>query len=127
MNARPEPGRSDEAPGSYGADTARERTDIGLRPSRKVKAMDRRIRDRLQLAGASDEYIMSRMAEVSIHMPTEEDRRKGQSRRRFLAGREGYIEEGFAYLRTVARCLEMEEPSLISIQHSVDMVILHWL
>jgi hypothetical protein len=89
--------------------------------------MDRRIRDRLQIAGASDEYIMSRMLEVSIHKPTEGERRKGQSRRRFLARPEDCIKESLTYLRTVARSLEMEEPSLIFLQHSIDMVILHWL
>lgn len=89
--------------------------------------MDRRIRDRLQIAGASDEYIMSRMHEVSVHKLTDEERCRGQSRRRFFAGPEAYIKESLAHLRTVARCLELEEPSLISIQHSIDMVILHWL
>ena len=29
--------------------------------------MERRIRDMLHAAGSSDEYIMSRMVEVSIH------------------------------------------------------------
>lgn len=89
--------------------------------------MDRRIRDRLQSAGASDEYIMSRMVEVSIHKPTDEQRRNGQSRRRFLAGPEEYIKESITYLRTVARYLEIDEPSLLSIQHSIGMVVLHWL
>src|SRR5262245_24962379 len=89
--------------------------------------MDRRIRDRLQIAGASDEYIMSRMVEVSIQKPTIEERRRGRRRRRFVAGTEEYVEESLAYLRTVARYLEMEEPSLLSIQHSIDMVVLHWL
>jgi len=89
--------------------------------------MERRIRDRLQIAGASDEYIMSRMVEASTHKPTAEERRKGQCHRRFLAGPEDYIKESIAYLRMIARCLEAEEPSLISIQHSIDMVILHWL
>jgi Arc/MetJ-type ribon-helix-helix transcriptional regulator len=89
--------------------------------------MDRRIRDRLHIAGASDEYIMSRMHEASIHKPTDEERCRGRSRRRFLAGPEDYIKESLAHLRAVARCLELEEPSLISIQHSIDMVILHWL
>jgi hypothetical protein len=89
--------------------------------------MDRRIRDRLQIAGASDEYIMSRMVEVAIHKPTDEERREGRRRRRFVTGTEEYIEESLAYLRTVARCLELEEPSLISVQHSIGMVVLHWL
>jgi hypothetical protein len=89
--------------------------------------MDRHIRDRLQIAGASDEYIMSRMVEVSIHKPTEEERRSGRRRRRFLAGPEDYIKESLGYLRTVARYLEMEEPSLLSMQHSIGMVMLHWL
>jgi hypothetical protein len=89
--------------------------------------MDRRIRDRLQVAGASDEYIMSRLVEVSIHKPTDEERRKGRRRRRFLAGPEDYIKESLAYLQTVARYLEMEEPSLLFMQHSIDMVMLHWL
>lgn len=89
--------------------------------------MERRIRDRLQIAGASDEYIMSRRVEVSIHKPTDEERRKGRHRRRFLADPEHYIKDSLAYLRTVARHLEMEEPSLLSIQHSIGMVILHWL
>jgi hypothetical protein len=89
--------------------------------------MDRRIRDKLQIAGASDEYIMSRIHEVSIHKPTDEQRCSGRSRRRFLTCPEDYIKESLAHLRTVARCLELEEPSLISIQHSIDVVILHWL
>jgi hypothetical protein len=89
--------------------------------------MDRRIRDKLQMAGASDEYIMSRMVEVSIQKPTDEERRKGQRRRRFFAGAQDYIRESLEYLRAVARRLEMDEPSLISIEHSIDMVILHWL
>ena len=89
--------------------------------------MDRRIRDKLQIAGASDEYIMSRMVEVTILKPTAEERRKGQCRRRFFAGTQDYIREGLEYLRAVARRLEMDEPSLISIEYSIDMVILHWL
>ncbi|HWE19206.1 MAG TPA: hypothetical protein VG758_18810 [Hyphomicrobiaceae bacterium] len=89
--------------------------------------MDRRIRDKLQIAGASDEYIMSRRFEVSIHKPTDEERRRGQRRRRFFAGPHDYIGESLEYLRAVARRLEMEEPSLLSIERSVDMVILHWL
>jgi hypothetical protein len=89
--------------------------------------MDRRIRDKLQIAGASDEYIMSRMVEVSIHKPKDEERRKGQLRRRHFAGVHDYIQESMEYLRAVARRLEMEEPSLLSIEHSIDMVILHWL
>jgi hypothetical protein len=89
--------------------------------------MDRRIRDKLQIAGASDEYIMSRMVEISIHKPTDEERRKGQRRRRFCAGPHDYITETLEYLRAVARRLEMEEPSLLSIEYSLDMVILHWL
>jgi hypothetical protein len=89
--------------------------------------MDRRIRDKLQLTGASDEYIMSRMVEVSIAKPTNEDRRKGQCRRRYCAGPKDYIRESLDYLRAVARRLEMDEPSLFSIEHSIDMVILHWL
>jgi hypothetical protein len=89
--------------------------------------MDRRIRDKLQIAGASDEYIMSRMVEVSIQKPTDEERRKGQRRRRFCAGPQDYIRESLEYLRAVARRLEMDEPSLFSIEHSIDMVILHWL
>lgn len=88
--------------------------------------MDRRIRDKLQIAGASDEYIMSRMVEVSIHKPSDGDRRKGNRRRRFFARPHEYISESMAYLRAVARCLEMEEPSLLSVEHSIDMVILHW-
>jgi hypothetical protein len=88
--------------------------------------MDRRIRDKLQIAGASDEYIMSRMVEITIHKPTDEDRRRGQQRRRFFAGPHDYIRESVEYLRAVARCLEMEEPSLLSIEHSIDTVILHW-
>jgi hypothetical protein len=67
--------------------------------------MDRRIRDKLQIAGASDEYIMSRMVEVSIHKPTDEERRKGQRRRRFCAGPHDYIAESLVYLRAVARRL----------------------
>ena len=89
--------------------------------------MDRRIRDKLQMAGASDEYIMSRMVEVSIHKPTDEERRKGKRRRRFFAGPQDYIRVSLEYLRAVARRLEMDEPSLISIEHSIDTVILHWL
>jgi hypothetical protein len=89
--------------------------------------MDRRIRDKLQIAGASDEYIMSRIHELSIYKPTDEQRCRGRSRRRFLTCPEDYLKESLAHLRTVARCLELEEPSLISIQHSIDMVILHWL
>lgn len=88
--------------------------------------MDRRIRDKLQIAGASDEYIMSRMVEISIHKPTGEERRKGRHRRRFFAGPHDYTRESLEHLRAVARCLEMPEPSLLSIEHSVDMVILHW-
>jgi hypothetical protein len=89
--------------------------------------MDRRIRDKLQIAGASDEYIMSRKVEVSIHKPTDEERRKGQLRRRFFAGPQGYIQESLEHLRAVARRLEVEEPSLLSIERAIDMVILHWL
>ena len=89
--------------------------------------MDRRIRDKLQIAGASDEYIMSRMVEISIHKPTGEERRRGQQRRRFFTGPHDYIRESVEYLRAAARCLEMEEPSLLSIEHSIDAVILHWL
>jgi hypothetical protein len=89
--------------------------------------MDRRIRDKLQIAGASDEYIMSRMVEVSIRKPTNEERRKGLLRRRFFAGPHDYIQESLEHLRAVARRLEMEEPSVLSIEHSIDMVILHWL
>jgi hypothetical protein len=93
--------------------------------------MDRRIRDKLQIAGASDEYIMSRMVEVSIRKPTNEERRKGLLRRRFFAGPRDYIQESLEHLRAVARRLEMEEPSVLSIEHSIehsiDMVILHWL
>jgi hypothetical protein len=88
--------------------------------------MDRRIRDKLQIAGASDEYIMSRMVEVSILKPTDDERRKGQYRRRLFAGPQDYIKESLEYLRAVARRLEMDEPSLFSIEHSIDMVILHW-
>jgi hypothetical protein len=88
--------------------------------------MNRRIRDKLQIAGASDEYIMSRMVDVSIHKPTDEERRKGRLRRRFFAGPHDYIEESLEHLRAVARCLDMEEPSLMSIEHSIDMVFLHW-
>ena len=88
--------------------------------------MNRRIRDKLQIAGASDEYIMSRMVEVTIHKPTEEERGRGQLRRRFFAGPHEYIAQSLAHLRAVARCLEMEEPSLLSIEHSIDMVFLHW-
>ena len=89
--------------------------------------MDRRIRDTLHKAGASDEYIMSRRVEVSIRIPSDEERRKGQDRRGFFAAREEYIKESFTYLRTAARYLEMEEPSLLSIQYSTGVVILHWL
>jgi hypothetical protein len=89
--------------------------------------MDRRIRDKLQIAGASDEYIMSRRVEVSIRKPTDEERRKGQLRRRFFAGPHDYTRECLEHLRAVARRLEMEEPSVLSIEHSIDMVILHWL
>jgi hypothetical protein len=89
--------------------------------------MDRRIRDKLQLAGASDEYIMSRKLEVSIHKPTDEERSKGQLRRRFFAGPQDYIQESLEHLRAVARRLEVEEPSLLSIERAIDMVILHWL
>jgi hypothetical protein len=89
--------------------------------------MDRRIRDKLQIAGASDEYIMSRIVQISIHKPTDEERRKGQRRRRFCAGPHDYIMESLEYLRAVARRLEMEEPSLLSIEYSIDTVILHWL
>jgi hypothetical protein len=89
--------------------------------------MDRRIRDKLQIAGASDEYIMSRKVEVSIHKPSDEDRRKGQLRRRFFAGPQDYILESLEHLRAVARRLEIEEPSLLSIERAIDMVILHWL
>jgi hypothetical protein len=89
--------------------------------------MDRRIRDKLQIGGASDEYIMSRKVEVSIHKPTDEERRKGQLRRRFFAGPQDYIRESLEYLKAVARRLEVEEPSLLSIERAVDMVILHWL
>jgi hypothetical protein len=88
--------------------------------------MDRRIRDKLQAAGASDEYIMSRTVEVSVRKPTDEDRRKGQSRRRFFSGPDDYIRESADYLRAVARRLELEEPSLLSIEHSIGLVILHW-
>ena len=88
--------------------------------------MDRRIRDKLQIAGASDEYIMSRMVEVSIHKPTDEECRKGRHRRRFFAGPHDYVRESVEHLRAVARCLEMEEPSLLSIEYSIDTVILHW-
>ena len=89
--------------------------------------MDRRIRDTLHKGGASDEYIMSRRVEVSIRIPTDEERRKGQDRRGFFAAPEEYIKESFTYLRTAARYLEMEEPSLLSIQCSIGMVLLHWL
>ena len=89
--------------------------------------MDRRIRDKLQIAGASDEYIMSRMVEISIYMPTGEERRRGQRRRRFFTGPHDYIRESVEHLRMAARCLEMDEPSLLSIEHSIDAVILHWL
>jgi hypothetical protein len=88
--------------------------------------MDRRIRDKLQIAGASDEYIMSRMVEVSIHKPTDEERREGQRRRRLFAGPQDYIKESLEYLKVVARCFELPEPSLLSIQRSIDVVILHW-
>ena len=71
--------------------------------------MDRRIRDKLQIAGASDEYIMSRMVEVSIHKPTDEECRKGRHRRRFFAGPHDYVRESAEHLRAVARCLEMED------------------
>ena len=89
--------------------------------------MDRRIRDKLSIAGASDEYIMSRMVEVSIHKPSDEERQQGQRRRHLFTGPEDYIKESLEYLRAVARRLEMEEPSLFSIGHSLDTVILHWL
>jgi hypothetical protein len=89
--------------------------------------MDRRIRDKLQIAGASDEYIMSRMVEISIHKPSDEERRQGKRRRRFFAGPQDYIKESLEYLRAVARRLEIEEPSLLAIEHSLDTVILHWL
>jgi hypothetical protein len=78
--------------------------------------MDWRIRDKLQIAGSSDEYIMSRMVEVSIHKPTDEERRKGRCRRRFFAKPSDYIRESLEYLTAVARRLEMDEPSLLSIQ-----------
>ncbi|MBO0764126.1 MAG: hypothetical protein J2P50_06015 [Hyphomicrobiaceae bacterium] len=81
----------------------------------------------MQAAGASDEYIMSRMAEVSIHKPTNEERSSGQRRRRLFAGPVDYIKESLEHLKAVARCLEMEEPSLMSLEHSIDMIILHWL
>ena len=89
--------------------------------------MDRRIRDTLCKAGASDEYIMSRMVEVSIRLPTDDERRKGARRRRFFAAPEEYIKDSFTYLRTAARYMEMEEPSLLSIQYSTGVIILHWL
>ena len=89
--------------------------------------MDRRIRDTLHKAGASDEYIMSRRVEVSIRIPSDEERRKGQDRRGFFTAPEEYIKESVTYLRTAARYLEMEEPSLLSIQYSTGVVILHWL
>jgi hypothetical protein len=89
--------------------------------------MDRRIRDTLHIAGSSDEYIMSRIVDVSIHKPTDDERRKGQRRRRFFTAPEEYIKESFTYFRTAASYMGMEEPSLISIQHSIGMVILHWL
>jgi hypothetical protein len=80
----------------------------------------------LQIAGASDEYIMSRKVEVSIHKPTHEARRAGVRRRRFFAGPQEYIRETLEHLKAVARCLEMDEPSLLSIEHSIDTVLLHW-
>ena len=89
--------------------------------------MDRRIRDTLHIAGSSDEYIMSWIVEVSIHKPTDDERRKGQCRRRFYTGPEEYIKESFTYFRTAASYMEMEEPSLLSIQYSIGMVIFHWL
>jgi len=89
--------------------------------------MDRRIRDTLALAGASDEYIMSRKVEVSIYKPTDHERRKGQRRREFFTDPEEFVEESLTYLRTAARYMEMQEPSLLSIQYSIGMVILHWL
>jgi hypothetical protein len=88
--------------------------------------MDRRIRHKLQNAGASDEYIMSRKVEVSIHKLTQVARRTGVRRRRFFAGPQEYIRETLEHLKAVARCLEMEEPSLLSIEHSIDTVLLHW-
>jgi len=92
-----------------------------------METMDRRIRDTLHKVGASYEYIMSRMVEVSIRLPSGDERRKGQGRRGFFTAPEEYIKESFTYLRTAARYLEMEEPSLLSIQYSIGMVILHWL
>ena len=89
--------------------------------------MDRRIRDTLHIAGSSDEYIMSRIVEVSIHKPTNDERRKGQCRRRFYTVPEEYIKESLTYLRTAASYMGMEEPSLLSIQYSMERVILHWL
>ena len=89
--------------------------------------MDRRIRDTLHKVGASDEYIMSRRVEVSIRKPTGDERRKGEGRRRYFAAPEEYIKESVTYLRTAARYMEMEEPSLLSIQYSPGVVILHWL
>ena len=88
--------------------------------------MDRRIRDKLQIAGASDEYIMSRRVEVSVHKPTDEERRKGRLRRRYFTGPHEYMQESLEHMRMVARRLEMEEPSLLSIEQSIDMVIMHW-
>jgi hypothetical protein len=88
--------------------------------------MDRRIRDKLQIAGASDEYIMSRRVEVSVHKPTDEERRKGRLRRRYFTGPHEYMQESLEHMRMVARRLEMEEPSLLSIEQSIDTVIMHW-
>jgi hypothetical protein len=89
--------------------------------------MDRRIRDTLHATGSSDEYIMSRIVEVSIHKPTDAERRKGQRRQRFFTAPEEYIKESFTYFRMAAIYMGMEGPSLLSIQHSIGMVILHWL
>lgn len=94
---------------------------------KRMQTMDRRIRDTLYRAGASDEYIMSRKVEISIRVPTADQRRKGRGRRAYFAAPEEYIKEIVTYLRTAARYMEMEEPSLLSIQYSTGVVILHWL
>jgi hypothetical protein len=70
---------------------------------------------------------LSGLVVVSIHKHSDEERRQAQRRRPFFAGPQDYIKESLEYLRAVARCLEMGEPSLFSIGHSLDMVILHWL
>jgi hypothetical protein len=89
--------------------------------------MDRRIRDTLHIAGSSDEYVMSRIVEVSIYKPTDDERRNGRRRHRFFAAPEEFIKESFTYFRTAASYMGMEKPSLLSIHYSHGMVILHWL